>query len=349
MEITAEQIAQLIDGEVVGKKEVCVTKFAKIEEADSESLTFLGNEKYAQFLSDCKAAIILMNKELHETYKDQFPGTFILVKNPYQSIGTLLNYYEQLQEEKSGREEPHYLASSAKVGDNCYIGAFSYIGNSVEIGDNVKIYPHAYIGDKVKIGDGTILYSGVKIYKDCNIGQSCVVHANSVIGSDGFGFTVDEKGEYNKVSQIGNVDIGDFVEIGAACTIDRATMGSTRIEHGVKLDNQIQIAHNVVVGANTVIASQSGIAGSTKIGENNIIGGQVGIVGHIHTGKNVQIQAQSGVNANVADGAKLYGSPALDAMDFRKSYIYFRKLPQLIKRLEDLEKKTSSTNKLLET
>lgn len=349
MEITAEQIAQLIDGEVIGKKEVCVTKFAKIEEADSESLTFLGNDKYASYLKDCKAAIMLLSEELNQQYKDQFPGTIILVKNPYQSIGTLLNYYEQLQEDKTGKEDPHYIAKSAVIGDNCYVGAFAYIGNEVEIGNNVKIYPHTYIGDKVKIEDGSVLYSGVKVYKNCIIGKNCLIHSNAVIGSDGFGFTLDEKGSYNKVSQIGNVEIGDFVEIGAACTIDRATMGSTKIEDGVKLDNQIQIAHNVVVGTNTVIASQSGIAGSTKIGKNNIIGGQVGIVGHIQIGDHVQIQAQSGVNANIADNAKLYGSPALDAMEFRKSYIYFRKLPHLVKRLEALEKKTSSTNKLFES
>ena len=240
---------------------------------------------------------------------------------------------------KSGIEDPVFISKSAKYGENLYLGAFSYLGENVVIGDNVKIYPNVYIGDNVKIGDNTILFTGVKLYSETIIGNSCVINSGVVIGADGFGFTPNEKGEYNKVPQIGNVVIEDNVDIGPGTTIDRATLGSTIIRKGVKLDNQIQIAHNVIIGENTVIAAQTGVAGSTKIGKNCMIGGQVGIAGHITIGDNVKIQAQSGISRNVKDNETLQGSPALNYGDFNKSYVYFKNLPKIVERLNIVEKK----------
>lgn len=337
MKITAEQIAEWIDGEIIGDKNVMVSDFGKIEDAGENALTFLANPKYAHFLTDSKASIIIVSESLSVPQNDK--RTFIKVEDAYASMTKLLNLYQSMQPEKTGREEPVYISEDLQVGENHYIGAFAYISKKVRIGKNCKIHPHVFIDENVTIGDNVTLYSGVKIYKDCIIGNECVIHSGTIIGSDGFGFQPDEKGIFHKVPQLGNVVIHDHVEIGSCCTIDRATMGSTIIEQGVKLDNQIQVAHNVVIGKNTVIASQSGIAGSTKIGQNNMIGGQVGIAGHLKVGDFVQIQAQSGINGNIKDNSRLYGSPAMDAMDFRKSYVYFRKLPKLADKLNQLEKK----------
>ena len=337
MEFTASQIAEWIDGEIIGDKNTIVSDFGKIEDAGEKALTFLASIKYAHYLHNSKSPLIIISKSIEIPV--DIDKTFIVVEDGYKAMSTLLNLYQNLQGEKSGIDQPTMISDKAEIGENSYIGAFAYISKNVKIGKNCKIYPHVYIDENVEIGDNSTLYSGVKVYKDCKIGNRCTIHSGAIIGSDGFGFQPDDKGVFHKVPQVGNVIIHDNVEIGACSTIDRATMGSTIIESGVKLDNQIQVAHNVIIGRNTVIASQSGIAGSTKIGQNNMIGGQVGIAGHLNVGDFVKIQAQSGINANIQDNSQLYGSPAMDAMEFRKSYVYFRKLPHLMKKLSDLEKK----------
>jgi UDP-3-O-[3-hydroxymyristoyl] glucosamine N-acyltransferase len=262
--------------------------------------------------------------------------TLIKVDDAYKSFSKLLEFYNEVKNNKLGREQPHYVATSSIIGENEYIGAFAYIGENVKIGDNVKIYPNAYIGDNVVIGDDTVIFAGVKIYSDTQIGRNCKIHSNAVIGADGFGFAPDENGAYKAIPQIGNVIIEDNVDIGAAATIDRATLGSTIIRKGVKLDNQIQIAHNVEVGKNTVIASQTGISGSTKIGENCMIGGQVGIAGHLKIGNNVKVLGQTGVTKSLKDNEMVYGTPALNARDFNKSYVYFKNLPKVVSKINQL-------------
>uniref|UniRef100_UPI0039A51708 UDP-3-O-(3-hydroxymyristoyl)glucosamine N-acyltransferase n=1 Tax=Ornithobacterium rhinotracheale TaxID=28251 RepID=UPI0039A51708 len=337
MEFKAGQIAEFIHGKIVGNPEREVSRFANIDTAGEKDLSFLGNPKYAHFLKESKAGVIIISQNFE--FEEDENKTFIIVPEAYEAITQLLTIYDQYRNAKSGRENPHFIDDSASIGENEYIGAFAYIGKNAQIGKNVKIYPHAYVGDNVSIGDNTIINSGVKIYHECQIGANCIIHAGSIIGSDGFGFKPNEKGEFIKVPQIGNVIIEDCVEIGACCTIDRGTMGATIIRKGTKLDNQIQVAHNVEIGEHNVIASQTGIAGSTKIGNHNMIGGQVGIVGHIKIGNQNQIQAQSGVNRTVKDGEKLYGSPAIDAQQFRKSYVYFKKLNQIVEKINHLEKK----------
>lgn len=343
MEFTATQIAEWIDGEIIGDVNTTVSEFGKIEEAGDKALTFLANEKYKAFLKDSKAKLIIISESLNIPENDS--RTFIRVNDAYVAMTKLLNLYKSMQQTKIGIEQPSVVHESVQLDKSVYVGAFAYIGKNVKIGGDCKIYPHVYIGDNVEIGENTILYSGAKVYEDCIIGNNCIVHAGAVIGSDGFGFQPDEQGVFHKVPQVGNVILGDDVEIGSCSTIDRATMGSTIIENGVKLDNQIQVAHNVVIGKNTVIAAQSGVAGSTKIGKNNIIGGQVGIAGHLKLGNFIQVQAQSGVNRNSKDHSKLYGSPAMDATDFRKSYVYFRKLPELMDKLMQLDKKINQENR----
>lgn len=343
MEFTAAQIAEWIEGEIIGDANATVSDFGKIEEAGENALTFLANEKYLNHLKNSKSNLIIVSKTLN--LPKNGAKTYIQVEDAYAAMTKLLNMYQSMEKQKNGIEQPSVISDKATLGENIFVGAFAYISKNVKIGKNCKIFPHVFIDENVVIGDNVTLYSGVKIYKDCKIGNDCIVHSGSIIGSDGFGFQPDEKGVFHKVPQVGNVIIKNNVEIGSCCTIDRATMGSTIIEDGVKLDNQIQIAHNVIVGKNTVIASQSGIAGSTKIGQNNMIGGQVGIAGHLKVGDFVQIQAQSGINGNIKDKSQLYGSPAMDALDFRKSYVYFRKLPELIKKLNQLEKKFNEEKK----
>lgn len=270
--------------------------------------------------------------------------TLIKVANAYAAFSTLLEHYNLIKNNKTGIESPVSIADSATYGEDVYIGTFTSIGENVSIGNNVKIYPNCFIGDNVTIGDHTTIFAGAKIYSDCSVGSHCTIDASVVVGADGFGFSPDENGIYKKVPQIGNVIIEDHVDIGAATTIDRATLGSTLIKKGVKLDNQIQIAHNVVIGENTVIAAQTGIAGSTKIGKNCQIGGQVGIVGHITIGNNVKIQAQSGISKSIADNQVLQGTPAFGYGDYYKSYVHFKNLPQLAKAIEDLEKKAKNDN-----
>ena len=342
MKFTAEQIAGILEGEVVGDPTVEVSELAKIEEGKEGTLTFLANPKYKPFIYSTKASITIVNADF-ETEED-LSTTLIKVDDAYGAFTKLLEYYNQIKLNKAGVEQPSHISDSAMLGDNCYVGAFAYIGDNVKLGDNVKIYPSAYVGDNVTISDNSIVFSGGKIYSECIIGKNCVINSGAIIGADGFGFAPNEKGEYSKVPQIGNVILEDFVDIGAGTTIDRATLGSTVIRRGVKLDNQIQIAHNVEIGKNTVIAAQTGVAGSTKIGENCQIGGQVGIVGHITIGNNVKIQAQSGIGRHVKDNEVLQGSPALTYGDYNKSYVYFKNLPRIVKNINDLEKKVNGNN-----
>ena len=337
MKFTAAQIAELLNGTVDGNPDTEVDKLAKIEEGTEGSLTFLSNPKYTSYIYSTNASIAIVSDNF--SIDQDITTTLIRVKDPYKAFSTLLEYYNQVKLNKSGIEEPSYIADSAKYGDNIYLGAFSYLGKNVKIGNDVKIYPNTYIGDNVTIGDDTIIFSGVKIYSETIIGKSCVFHAGVVVGADGFGFSPNDNGEYNKVPQIGNVIIEDNVDIGAGTTIDRATLGSTIIRCGVKLDNQIQIAHNVEIGTNTAIAAQTGIAGSTKIGKNCLIGGQVGFAGHLTIGDRVKIQAQSGIGRNIADDEVIQGSPAFGYGDYNKSYVHFKNLPKIVDRLNKLEKK----------
>ncbi len=336
MKFTAAQIAVILEGEVEGNSEIEVSKLSKIEEGGPESLSFLANPKYTQFIYTTKASIVIVNKIFKAEKK--IHSTLIRVEDAYKSFSKLLEYYNQVKMNKTGIESPVFISKSAIYGENIYIGAFAYLGENIKIGNNTKIYPNVYIGDNVVIGDNVILFSGAKIYSDTLIGDNCVIHSCAILGADGFGFAPNEQGEFIKVPQTGNVVIEDNVDVGAATSIDRATLGSTIIRKGVKLDNHIQIAHNVEIGKNTVIAAQTGIAGSAKIGENCMIGGQVGIVGHITIGNNVKIQAQSGIGRNVKDNETLQGSPALPYSDYNKSYVHFKNLPKTMNRINILEK-----------
>lgn len=342
MKFTAEQIAGILEGKVVGNPNIEVSKLAKIEEGTEGSLTFLANPKYKSYIYTTKSSITIVNSDFEP--EEDLTTTLIKVDDAYGAFTKLLEYYNQIKLNKSGIEQPSFVSDSAKIVEDIYIGAFTYIGDNVKLGKNVKIFPNSYIGDNVTIGDNTIVFSGGKVYSDCIIGNNCVINSGAIIGADGFGFAPNEKGEYSKVPQIGNVILEDFVDIGAGTTIDRATLGSTIIRRGVKLDNQIQIAHNVEIGKNTVIAAQTGVAGSTKIGENCQIGGQVGIVGHISIGNNVKIQAQSGIGRHVKDNEVLQGSPALTYGDFNKSYVYFKNLPKIVKNINEIEKKVDGNN-----
>ncbi|MDG1329759.1 MAG: UDP-3-O-(3-hydroxymyristoyl)glucosamine N-acyltransferase [Flavobacteriaceae bacterium] len=336
MKFTAAQIAGILEGEVEGNPEVEVSKLSKIEEGIPESLSFLSNPKYTQYIYTTKASAVIVGKNFKA--ENRINTTLIRVDDAYKSFSKLLEYYNQVKMNKTGIEQPVFISESANYGKNIYIGAFVYISDNVKIGDNVKIYPNVYIGDNVIIANNVTLFSGAKIYSDTQIGNNCVIHSSAILGADGFGFSPNEKGEFIKVPQTGNVIIEDNVDIGAATSIDRATLGSTIIRKGVKLDNQIQIAHNVEIGENTVIAAQTGIAGSTKIGENCMVGGQVGIAGHLSIGNNVRIQAQSGIGRNVKDNETLQGSPALTYNDYNKSYVHFKNLPKIINRLTTIEK-----------
>ncbi|WP_298901860.1 UDP-3-O-(3-hydroxymyristoyl)glucosamine N-acyltransferase [uncultured Psychroserpens sp.] len=342
MNFTAQQIAGILEGDIVGDPEVEVSKLSKIEEGTEGSLTFLANPKYKSYIYSTKASITIVNKTFEP--ENEITTTLIKVDDAYKSFSKLLEYYNQVKLNKHGIEQPTFISESASLGDDIYVGAFSYIGDNVSIGQNVKIFPNTYIGDNVSIGNNTIVFSGAKIYSESIIGNQCVINAGVIIGADGFGFVPDENGEYSKVPQTGNVIIEDHVDVGAATTIDRATLGSTIIRRGVKLDNQIQIAHNVEIGRNTVIAAQTGIAGSSKIGENCQIGGQVGIAGHITIGNNVRVQAQSGIGRHVKDNEVLQGSPSFTYGDWNKSYVYFKNLPKIVKMINDLEKKVNGNN-----
>lgn len=340
MKFTATQISEILNGEVEGNPNQEVFKLSKIEEGETGSLTFLANPKYNSYLYTTKASIAIVNKDFIP--EKEIKTTLVKVDDAYKAFTKLLEYYNEIKLDKSGIETPSFIDETAVYGDNVYIGAFAYLSKNVIIGNNVKIYPNVFIGDNVKIGDNTTLFAGAKVYSESEIGKFCTIHSGAVIGSDGFGFVPNEKGEYNKVPQIGNVIIEDNVDIGSGTTIDRATLGSTIIRKGVKLDNQIQIAHNVEVDQNTVIAAQTGIAGSTRIGKNCQIGGQVGIVGHINICDNVRIQAQSGISSSIKDSIAVQGSPALPYSDYNKSYVYFKNLPSLAKKIHELEKRITT-------
>lgn len=346
MEFTAKQICELLNGTLEGDPAVKVSRLSKIEEGTPGSLTFLANPKYESFLYSTHASLAIVNRDFQPD-RPVVPA-LIRVDDAYQAFVRLLEVYNQLQRDKQGIEQPSFISPSAVLGENCYVGAFAYIGNNVRVGNKVKIYPQVYIGDNVVIGDNTTLFSGARVYSDCVIGRDCTLHTGVVVGADGFGFTPNRENEYQKVAQIGNVIIEDHVEIGANSTVDRATLGSTIIRKGAKLDNLIQIAHNVEIGENTVIAAQTGVAGSTKIGRDCMIGGQVGIVGHITIADKVKIAAQSGIGSSiVTPGEIVQGSPAFNIGDYKRTYVVFRKLPQMERRIQELEQMLAELKQLI--
>jgi len=337
MVFKAKDIALLINGHVEGNENKEVKTFSKIEEATEHSLCFFANEKYAPYLENTKAGVILVSNEFNHAVPNS--TTLIKCANPYEATAQLLKYY-QIQMSQTGIETNVYLHDTARIGTQVYIASFAYISEQSEIGDGSKIFPHVYIGKNVRIGKNTIIHSGVKIYEGCIIGDNCILHSGVVIGSDGFGFAPTADGSFSKIPQVGNVVLEDNVEVGANTVIDRATMGSTYIKSGTKLDNLIQIAHNVVIGKNTAIAAQTGISGSTKIGDQVMIGGQVGIVGHIQIGDKSRINAQSGVSKSLEVGSTVTGSPAWEYAKMLKAQALIKKLPELFERIAKLEKKS---------
>lgn len=348
MQFTALQIATIIKGSIDGNPDAKVSHVAKIEEADADSLSFVSNPKYIEYLYTSNASVIIVNETLEVTQK--IKPTLIRVKDAYTSFTILLEKYNEIisKSGKHGIEQPSYISKNASIGKDVYIGAFSYIGNNVMIGDRVRIMPGCYIGDNVVINEDSKLNAGVKVYDGCSIGSRVIIHSGTVIGGDGFGFAPQLDGTYRKIPQIGNVIIEDDVEIGTNTTIDRATMGSTVIRKGVKLDNLIQIAHNVEVGENTVIAAQTGVSGSTKIGKNCVIGGQVGIVGHIHIADGTKINAQSGLSKSITHpNTSLTGTPAFEYKSSLKSQAIFRNLPELHYRLHHLEETVEKLSAML--
>ncbi|MVN20166.1 UDP-3-O-(3-hydroxymyristoyl)glucosamine N-acyltransferase [Mucilaginibacter arboris] len=338
MQFTALELSLLLNGTVEGKPEVTVNQLAKIEEAEEGCLSFLANPKYEQFLYTTKASVVIVNND--QLLAEPINTTLIRVENPYIAISVLLEKYNQSKLAKAGIEQPCFIHPSAQIGQDVYIGAFTYIGPNVKIGNNCRIYPNSYLADDVQLGSNVTLFAGVKIYFDCIIGNNVIVHSGVIVGGDGFGFAPQGDGSYQKISQIGNVIIEDDVEIGANTTIDRATMGSTIIRKGVKLDNLIQIAHNVEIGCNTVVAAQTGISGSTKIGENVILGGQVGVVGHISVAKGSQVQAKSGISRSINEENKKWaGAPATHYQEHMRSQVMVNRLPEIEKKIKELEKK----------
>lgn len=335
MKFKASVIAEFLKGQIEGNPEVEVSNISKIEEGKAGTLSFLANPKYEKYIYDTEASIVLVNN----TFKPEkpVPATLIRVDNAYEAFASLLELYQQSKSKKSGIHKTASIHESVKLGQDVFVGDFVVIDDNVRIGDKVIIYPQVYIGENVTIGNDTIIYSGVKIYDGSKIGSGCVIHSGVVIGADGFGFAPQDDNNYRKVPQIGNVIIEDNVEIGANTTIDRATIGSTIIRKGVKLDNLIQVAHNVEIGEDTVIAAQSGLAGSAKVGRECMFGGQVGIIGHISIADKVKIAAQSGVINDVKkEGEVLQGSSAIPFRDYWKSYLIFTKLPELRRQVLDL-------------
>ena len=343
MKFSAKQIADFLQGEIVGDPTVTVNNFSKIEEGKPQTLTFLSNPKYTHYIYETKADIVLVNADFNP--EKEIKATLIKVPDAYEALAKLLELVEKNKAPKVGVEPMSYIAPSAQIGNDAYVAAFAYISDKAKIGNGPKIYPHVFIGENVSIGDNVTLFSGVKVYDDCIIGDNVIIHASAVIGSDGFGFAPQTDGSYHKIPQIGNVVIESDVEIGANTTIDRAVMGSTIIGKGVKLDNLIQIAHNVEVGEHTVMASQVGISGSTKIGKNCVFGGQVGLAGHLKIEDNVKFGAQSGIMSNTKEGAEIIGSQAIPITNFYKSSVIFRKLPEMYKQLSQLEKDLSTLKK----
>ena len=345
MKFTAKIVADFTKGEIIGNPDEVVTDISRIEEGKKGTLAFLANPKYEKYLYTTDASIVLINKDFQ--LNGNITPTLIRVDNAYDAFTSLLELYTKLIPEKKGIDQPSYITPDAKIGENVYIGAFSYIGPGAIIGNNVKIYPQCYVGDFTQIMDNTILFPGVRIYHGCYVGRDCTIHAGVVIGGDGFGFVQQPDQQYRKIPQVGNVIIEDCVEIGSNVTIDRATMGSTIIRKGAKFDNLIQIGHNVEIGENTVIVSQAGIAGSTKVGRNCQIGGQVGLAGHLKIGDNVKIGAQSGVTNNLKDHETVLGSPALDASRQIKAMIVYKSLPEMSKKIAELEKELKALKEKL--
>lgn len=344
MEFTASTIAGFLNGEIIGNPNIKVNTVAKIEEGCSGALSFLANPKYEHYLYDTKSSVVLINKSFVPTAP--VSATLIKVDNAYEAFASLLRLVDQARPRKKGIHPTAIIESTAKIGSDVYIGPYAYIGENCIIGDECSIYPHVYVGDNTQIGRGSILNPGVKIYHDCVIGESCIIHAGTVIGSDGFGFAPQSDSEFMKIPQLGNVILEDNVEIGSNVAIDRATMGSTIIRKGVKLDNLIQIGHNVEVGENTVMAGQTGIAGSTKIGKNCMFGGQVGIAGHIKIANGTKIGAQGGILGEIKEeNTVILGSPAIEVKQFLRSSVIFKKLPELKIKIDFLEKELDSLKK----
>lgn len=338
MEFTAETIARHLGGDLEGRGDVAVSDFGKIEEARPGCITFLANPKYTHYIYSTKASVVLVRRDF--VAEQPVEATLIRVDDPYSALASLLSLVGQvIKPNPSGVEQGAYVSEDAKVGADCYVGAFAYIAPGAVIGDRVKIYPHSYIGHGTVVGDDTVIYPGVKIYYGCRVGKRCVIHSGAVIGADGFGFAPDKNGVYHKIEQIGIVQIDDDVEIGANTTVDRSTMGRTHIARGVKLDNLIQIAHNVEVGHDTVMASQAGVAGSTKIGANCMVGGQVGFAGHISVGDRVSIGAQSGIAKSVPDDSRIMGSPSMPWGDYARTAAALKNLPEMARKLATIEKK----------
>lgn len=344
MEFSAKQIAAYIQGEIVGDENATVHTFAKIEEGIPGAISFLSNPKYTPYIYESKASIILVNKDFVPEH--DIKATLIKVDNAYESLAKLLTLYEQSKPKLTGIDSLAYIAPTAKVGQNVYIGPFAYIGDYAEIGDNTAVHPHATVSAGAKVGSDCILYPNVTVYHDCRIGNRCILHAGCVIGADGFGFAPTPEG-YEKIPQIGITILEDDVEIGANTCVDRATMGATIVHRGVKLDNLVQIAHNDEIGSHTVMAAQVGIAGSTKVGEWCMFGGQVGIAGHIHIGNKVDLGAQSGVPGNLKDGSRLIGTPPMELKPYFKAQAVFRKLPDMYFELNALRKELNELKQQL--
>lgn len=345
MKFNAEQIAGLINGEIQGNSSAEVDTLAKIEEGKPGALSFLANPKYEEHIYNTGSSICIVNNTFKPSQSLPESLTLIKVEDAYACFAKLLEMYDTMNKQEPRIESPSFVDETSTVGEGLYLGAFSYIGANSTVGDHVEIHPNVNIGPNVQIGDGTVIYAGATIYRDCVIGKNCIVHSGAVIGADGFGFAPDEKGEFQKIPQIGNVILEDNVDVGANSTIDRATMGSTIIRKGAKIDNLVQIGHNVEVGKNTAMAAQVGIAGSCKVGDNVLIGGQVGLAGHLKVGDRVRIAAQSGVGGDIKDDTTMMGSPAFDSKDYKKSYLGFRRLPRILDRLQSLEDKIKSLTK----
>jgi len=346
MEFKAQSIADFLGGTIEGDANAIVTDVAKIEEGRPGTLAFLSNPKYTKYLHETEATIVIVNQDFEPETKVK--PTLIRVPDAYKAFASLLELYQQAKGNKTGIENPSFIDASAKVGNDVYVGAFAYIGKNVRIGNHVKIYPQAYIGDNSIVGDDSILFAGVKIYEDTRIGEACIIHAGAVIGSDGFGFAPTEDGSYKKIPQVGNVILEDNVEIGANTTIDCATMGSTIIRKGTKIENLLQIAHNVEIGENTVMASQTGIAGSTKVGSNCMFGGQVGVAGHITIGDHVNLGAMSGVANSIKSNRTVLGAPAMDIAQAAKVFAIYRNLPSLREQVIDQGKQIAQIKTKLE-
>lgn len=343
MEFSAKQIAQMLEGRVEGNENAVVGKLCKIEEGEEGGLSFLANPKYNHYLYSTKASIVIINEDFEP--EEEIKTTVIRVKDAYSCFAKLLEIYDQYRLNKNGISSLAFIDKQAEIAEDVYVGEFAVISKGAKIGKGSKIYPHVYIGDDVKIGENVTLFAGVRIYHDTVIGNNCILHSGAVLGADGFGFAPLADGTFKKIAQIGNVVIEDDVEIGANATIDRATMGSTKVMKGTKIDNLCQLGHNVVIGQSTAMAAQTGVAGSTKIGSNCFIGGQVGFSGHIKVGDRCSIGAQAGIISDIKDEARIIGSPAIDAKAYMKSYVYFRKLEQMKNKMDELEKRLAALEK----